>query len=92
MPLTAPAVGEEQPVLGCCLDRGHEAVVPRPTEGSARLALKRKGLSCSKSSSEDCQAEAIARSTPPQFRSADHKLCRQVHAEGKGVEASQLPR
>ena len=85
MPLTAPALGEEQPVLGCFPARGHEAVVPRPTEGSARLALKRKGLSCSKSSSEDCQAEAIARSPPPRFRSADHKLCRQVHAAVAGV-------
>ena len=47
MPLTAPVSGEEQPALGCCLGKGHEAVVPRPTEGPARLSLKRKGPGCS---------------------------------------------
>jgi hypothetical protein len=85
MPPAAPDPGEEPPVLGCPLGKGHEVVVPRPAEGPARLSLKRKGLGGNKACCEDEQAENVARHPPHRFRSADHKLCRQVHAAVAGV-------
>ena len=79
---TAPTAAENPSGLGHgrVAERGLDAVVPHPTEGSARLALKRKGRSCSRSRNEDCHTEVAARSSAPRFRAADHRLCRQVRA------------
>ena len=85
MPCAEPASSEGQPELACRLGESLEAFVPRPIEGPARLALKRKGLGCNQASEGDGQAEDVARSLPHRFRSGDHKLCRQVHAAAVGI-------
>ena len=85
MPPSAPVSGEEQPLLRCLPSKGHEEGAPRPTEGPARLSLKRKGPGGTRACCEDEPAEDVASNPPHRFRSADHTLCRQVHAAVAGV-------
>ena len=62
-----------------------EPVAPRPAEGSARLALKRKSRSRSRPRNEQSNPDAAACCPAFHFRSADHRLCRQVHEAAKSI-------
>ena len=66
-------------------EMGAEPVAPRPAEGSARLALKRKSRSRSRPRNEDSNREVAACCPAFQFRPADHRLCRQVHEAARSI-------
>ena len=66
VPPPAPVSGEER--------------AARPAEEPARPPLKRKGLDSGRVCWEDEPTEAVSCSPPHRLSSADHSLCRQVHA------------
>ena len=80
VPPPTPVSCEEHLVLRCPLCIGCEERAERPTEKPARPPFKRKGPDCGRVCWEDVPTKAAPCRPPYRLSSADHLLCRQVHA------------